>query len=261
VTESHPKERELWLQLACLAVSVGLHAALAAVGWQGLGAFAESNRPIVVILGAQPASALLRSGPTVADARKKHSAVAPLRREVSVPLQINPPVMKSRMEDPIHVVPEAVMVVETTVALPAAAEDDHPLLAEGEHTGGGSLATGGAGSMSSLAMQGDGLGQDAGKGDGIKTMIRATPRYEFNPKPEYPGIARQNRWEGTVRVQARVTAAGAVESVSLERSSGYAALDRSALDSVRRWRFIPATDGGTPVVCDVSIPVAFKLTE
>lgn len=153
------------------------------------------------------------------------------------------------------------MVMETAGSLPAAVDADNALPVAGELAGSDSLTAGGTGSMGGFAMQGDGLGQDAGKEGGSKALIQATPRYEFNPKPEYPGIARQNRWTGTVRVRARVTAGGAVDSVSLEQSSGHALLDRSALDSVRRWRFIPATRGGVPVACDVSIPVAFQLTE
>ncbi|TLM61166.1 MAG: energy transducer TonB, partial [Deltaproteobacteria bacterium] len=101
---------------------------------------------------------------------------------------------------------------------------------------------------------------DGGRG-GAEPLIRATPRYEYNPTPVYPDIARQNRWEGTVRVRARVTSAGDVESVSLERGSGHAMLDRAAVDSVRHWRFIPATRGGVPVPCDVSIPVVFRLKD
>jgi len=121
-----------------------------------------------------------------------------------------------------------------------------------------SLLTGGDGAGSGSAGQGP---KRKGEGDGGGGLIKATPRYESNPLPNYPRLARQNHWEGTVRLRARVTAGGDVEGVSLERSSGHAVLDRSALDGVQRWRFIPATRGGVPVACEVSIPVAFKLTE
>jgi protein TonB len=124
---------------------------------------------------------------------------------------------------------------------------------------------GGEGTQNGAALPGDGSGAGDGAGagdrDGLTVLIRATPRYKFNPKPDYPAIARQNRWQGTVCLLARVTAGGVVERVSLERGSGHAMLDRSALDSVRSWRFIPASRGGVPIPCDVSIPVVFKLTE
>jgi len=87
------------------------------------------------------------------------------------------------------------------------------------------------------------------------------PRYAANPLPDYPRLARQNRWEGTVRLRARISPAGTVEEVGLEQSSGYPLLDRAALAGVRRWRFSPASRNGVPVPCDVSIPVAFRLEE
>ncbi len=93
------------------------------------------------------------------------------------------------------------------------------------------------------------------------SLIKAIPRYESNPLPHYPRLARQNHWEGTVRLRAMVTAGGDVKELTLERSSGHALLDRSALDGVQHWRFIPATRGGVPVACEVSIPVAFRLQE
>jgi len=93
------------------------------------------------------------------------------------------------------------------------------------------------------------------------SLIKAIPRYESNPLPHYPRLARQNRWEGTVRLRAMVTAGGDVKELTLERSSGHALLDRSALEGVLHWRFIPATRGGAPVACEVSIPVAFRLQE
>ena len=78
------------------------------------------------------------------------------------------------------------------------------------------------------------------------------------------GSSRSGEGTGSkacARRSARVSAAGELEGVSLERSSGHEVLDRSALDGVKRWRFIPATRGGVPVPCEVSIPVAFRLTE
>jgi protein TonB len=57
----------------------------------------------------------------------------------------------------------------------------------------------------------------------------------------------------------RITEQGRVEEVQLERSAGYPALDESAQEAVRRWRFDPARRDGAPVAVWVLIPVEFKL--
>ncbi|MHB8709382.1 MAG: energy transducer TonB [Desulfuromonadales bacterium] len=250
--------REIWLRLACLTVSVGLHAGLGALGWQGLASLPVDAGPITVALvemaptASMPAasSAPASSGSKAPVARRPlpRPSVAPAKAS-SVPVQ---PV------EPLCVVPEAA-VVEALAETAAGSLTSDSFLPAGDEgmTARDSLASGGSGSERGTAdEEGGRKGSESGGG-----MIRATPRYESNPLPNYPRLARQNRWEGTVRLRARVTAGGTVEGVSLERSSGHAVLDSSALAGVQRWRFIPATRGGVPVACEVSIPVAFRLTE
>jgi len=53
--------------------------------------------------------------------------------------------------------------------------------------------------------------------------------------------------QGEVRLDVHVGADGRVTDVRLRASSGSAALDRSAIDTVRRWRFSPATVDGRAV--------------
>lgn len=54
---------------------------------------------------------------------------------------------------------------------------------------------------------------------------------------------------------------GLVGTAKVLTSSGFPLLDESALDAVRRWRFIPGTRGGDPVATTVLMPVRFKLSE
>lgn len=258
-------EHEMWLQLACLAVSVGLHAGLVVVGWQGFRAFQGKDRAIVVTLRGRPASAALQTGAAVTAARQRTPAPVSPRRSPANSARGAIPAMMNRTEAAVRIVAEFPPTEAPPVASLVATDADNSPPSD-EAPGGSSPAlAGGGGTQNGSALQGVGSGAGDGAGvgeeDGANALIRAMPRYDFNPKPDYPAIARQNRWEGEVRVRARVTAGGAVEKVSLERSSGHAMLDRSALDSVWHWRFIPATRGGVPVVCDVSIPVVFKLTE
>jgi TonB family protein len=121
----------------------------------------------------------------------------------------------------------------------------------------GGTVDGGASAGSAVGRLVNGNGMTAGpSGNGL---VLATPRYASNPKPEYPRLARQNRWEGVVQLRALISAAGEVETLAIENSSGYQLLDSSAIDGVRRWRFIPARRGEAQVACEVRIPVAFRL--
>jgi protein TonB len=50
-----------------------------------------------------------------------------------------------------------------------------------------------------------------------------------------------------------------VGQVALKKSSGYEALDRSALAAVKGWRFLPARKGEVTVPVWVIIPIKFQL--
>ncbi|MCS6849596.1 MAG: energy transducer TonB [Gemmataceae bacterium] len=86
------------------------------------------------------------------------------------------------------------------------------------------------------------------------------PRIAANPAPEYPREALEAGQEGVVRLRVRVGVDGRPVAVSVDRSSGYPLLDRSALTTVQRlWRFVPARSGGVPVEKEVIVPVRFRI--
>lgn len=80
-----------------------------------------------------------------------------------------------------------------------------------------------------------------------------------NPKPPYPLAARRHGAQGRVLLSVQVGADGASHEVLLKHSSGHALLDDSALQTVRRWRFVPAQRGATPVESWVDVPILFRL--
>ena len=84
-------------------------------------------------------------------------------------------------------------------------------------------------------------------------------KYLNNPKPSYPLRARKRGYEGTALLKVLVSAEGLPKSVYLSQSSGHAILDRAALDTVKRWSFIPAKKGNTAVEASVEIPIRFNL--
>lgn len=83
--------------------------------------------------------------------------------------------------------------------------------------------------------------------------------YAHNPKPEYPAVARSRGWQGKVLLRVKVSAEGLSDDVSVEQSSGHDILDESAVEAVKKWRFIPAKRGDTPVASSVIVPIDFKL--
>lgn len=94
---------------------------------------------------------------------------------------------------------------------------------------------------------------------GKPELRKAFPRYGFNPKPPYPDLARRRGYEGTVILSVLVSRDGSAASVRVAQSSGYSVLDRSALETVAGWRFVPAKLDGEPVEMEVEVPVRFQL--
>ena len=83
--------------------------------------------------------------------------------------------------------------------------------------------------------------------------------YLNNPSPAYPRISRRLGEQGRVMLRVRVSAQGVPEEVQLKISSGFERLDGSALEAVRRWKFVPAKRGAYPVPAWVLIPISFRL--
>lgn len=89
-----------------------------------------------------------------------------------------------------------------------------------------------------------------------------TAAYLNNPGPQYPYASRRRREQGTVLLKVLVDAGGSPVQVLVGSSSGFAALDEAAVDIVRRrWRFVPAKQGGTAVEAWVEIPMEFALKD
>ncbi len=83
--------------------------------------------------------------------------------------------------------------------------------------------------------------------------------YLKNPPPPYPAQSRRMGEAGRVVLRVLVTAAGTPERVELRTSSGSQRLDGVALETVQRWKFIPARQGDTPVSAWVLVPILFTL--
>ena len=93
---------------------------------------------------------------------------------------------------------------------------------------------------------------EAGPGDVEPILIEA-------PSPTYPSASVRLREEGSVRCRLHVDAAGAVTKVEVVEPSGFARLDRAAVEAFRRWRFQPRETEGKPVPTTVLHTFTFRL--
>jgi len=79
----------------------------------------------------------------------------------------------------------------------------------------------------------------------------------FGPKPPYPALAKAARTQGTVKLQAIISADGAVRDVRV--LAGSPLLARTAVDAVRQWRYQPTLLNGVAVEVLTEIDVIFSL--
>lgn len=87
----------------------------------------------------------------------------------------------------------------------------------------------------------------------LKTRSRA--------EPTYPPASRRAGEHGTVRVKVLVDAKGRPSTVEVAQSSGFPRLDQAAVEAVRKWRFVAATNGTNAITAWTQVAVTFRLTD
>ena len=83
--------------------------------------------------------------------------------------------------------------------------------------------------------------------------------YLNNPAPVYPRMSRRLGEQGTVVVRVLINTEGRAEQAEIRTSSGYTRLDEAALDTVKRWRYVPGKRAGTAEAMWFNVPVRFVL--
>lgn len=83
--------------------------------------------------------------------------------------------------------------------------------------------------------------------------------YLNNPPPVYPRMSKRMGEQGTVIVRVFIGLQGTAEQAELRTSSGYDRLDKAALETVQRWRYVPGKRHGTPEAMWFNVPVRFVL--
>lgn len=83
--------------------------------------------------------------------------------------------------------------------------------------------------------------------------------YLQNPEPAYPQMSRRMREAGKVLLRVRVNPTGEPENIEITSGSGFPRLDQAAVDTVQRWKFVPARRGDEAVTANVLVPIVFRL--
>jgi protein TonB len=92
-----------------------------------------------------------------------------------------------------------------------------------------------------------------------KVINVASADYLRKPEPVYPEEAEERGWQGKVLVRARILPNGKPDQVQVQKSSGYAALDASAVRAVKASLFKPNLQGDTAQTVLALIPIVFQL--
>jgi periplasmic protein TonB len=81
----------------------------------------------------------------------------------------------------------------------------------------------------------------------------------FQPKPDYPPLAKMARIQGRVTLEAIISRDGTIQDLKV--INGHPLLVKSAIEAVSRWRYQPTLLNGEPVEVITEIEVNFSLAE
>lgn len=132
-------------------------------------------------------------------------------------------------------------------SLPAVVDGEVPGGVPGGQPGGiiGILSKGSPASAQPLAQSSQHGGQ----------IVR--PRLTSSVKPDYPPLARLQRVEGDVVIQAEISATGSVGLLKVV--SGPAILQQAAMEALRKWKYEPARLNDQPVALQVLVTIRFRI--
>jgi protein TonB len=180
---------------------------------------------------APPAPPARRSSPPRRlDAAPPRPALAPSEPRIEVPRAPAPPVA----EEPVTPAPAVTVPVPPAPPAPSAAPATQaPLTALPPSRGPQDATPGGTDSMSARAI--------------------------YKPMPDIPEALRRRTIDLVAVARFRVDATGRAQ-VELVEPTPDPDLNRALLESLKRWRFFPATQAGRPIAStiDVRIPVSVK---
>lgn len=95
----------------------------------------------------------------------------------------------------------------------------------------------------------------------LSSLVTYKTKYRKQVPPVYPSRALKRGQEGMVVLRVQVTLNGLPSVLKIAKSSGYHALDASAMAAVRKWKFEPIHNGKRAVTGWVQVPVRFVISD
>jgi TonB family protein len=92
----------------------------------------------------------------------------------------------------------------------------------------------------------------------VKMSPNTTQALQTPVDPSYPVLARQMKVQGSVAIQALISADGRIQDLRI--LSGPSILASAAQEAVRQWRFKPYLQNGQPVETQAKITVNFTIS-
>ena len=83
--------------------------------------------------------------------------------------------------------------------------------------------------------------------------------YLQNPKPDYPPMSKRLGEQGTVLVRVLIGVDGLAQQGEIQQSSHFDRLDRAALATALKWRYVAGKRAGKPEAMWFTVPIAFVL--
>jgi len=77
----------------------------------------------------------------------------------------------------------------------------------------------------------------------------------------YPAIARRKGWQGVVRLELHIEPDGQISDLQIDQTSGYAVLDKAALQSLQLARIPEAAQWLDGETVDIIVPVEYRLID
>lgn len=90
-------------------------------------------------------------------------------------------------------------------------------------------------------------------------QVDQAPQIAAKIEPEYPYRARRRGITGYVKARFLVTADGGVEKPAIVEAAPEGVFEKSVLEAIKGWRFIPGYHQGKPVSVWVVLPIRFKI--
>ncbi len=201
-----------------------------------------------------PPPARERSAPASAQTRERPATARPIPAPAPRAITPRKPVAPTASVDSAR----ATTVTETPPAKPAHDElRPEPAIAPGDSAAESSVTA--APPQPAEAVAAAAPAGSAATAISAYAAARFDAAYLHNPRPVYPAVSRRRGEEGQVVLRVRVLADGRAGEVEIAETSGHPRLDRTARDTVHRWRFEPARRDGAPVDSWIRVPLVFRL--